>query len=80
MTRLVLSFLVSVLVLAVGVATSWLQAVNFAQAAELDRMQRESEWFERSKTALREQVERFEFEWRVAQNRLIDDRFTGGDR
>jgi hypothetical protein len=43
-------------------------------------LQRECEWFERSKSALREQVERFEFEWRVEQNRRIDDRFTGGDR
>ena len=80
MTRLVLSFLVSVLVLVVGVLAAWLQSENYAEAAKLDRLQRECEWFERSKSALREQVERFEFEWRVEQNRRIDDRFTGGDR
>ena len=80
MTRLVLSFLVSVLVVVVGVIAAWLQSENYGKAADLDRRQRECEWFERSKTALREKVERFDFEWRVEQNRLIDERFTRGDR
>ena len=80
MTRLVLSFSVSVLVLVVGVLAAWRQSENYAEAAQLDQLQRQCAWWERSKSALREQIERFEFEWRVEQNRITDDRFTRGDR
>ena len=79
MTRLVLSFSVSWLVLAVGLVAAWIQSQNYAKAAELDAAQLESEWFERRASSLREAIERFEFEAFVQQD-LGDGRFTRGDR
>ena len=61
MTRCVLSFFVSGLVLACGVVVSWLQSENYASAARLDRLQMESEWHERECSGLRARLERFEF-------------------
>ncbi len=80
MTRLVLSLLVSALVLVAGVTAAWFQSRNFAQAAELDELQRESEWYERRKRRLREDIERFEFEYLVEQNRREDERTHLGGR
>ena len=53
---------------------------NFAQAAELDELQRESEWYERRKSRLREDIERFEFEYLVEQNRREDEQPHLGGR
>lgn len=68
MTRLVLSFSLSSAVLVAALVAASFQSKNFARAAELDRMQRESEWNERRITGLREQLQRFEFELDVEQN------------
>ena len=70
MTRLVLSFSISSLVVALGVATAFVQSRSYALAADLDEMQEECEWYERRITGLREELERFEFELRVEENRL----------
>ncbi|MCP3916306.1 MAG: hypothetical protein GY711_12185 [bacterium] len=80
MTRLVLSFFVSTLVLAIGIFAAWFQARNFAKAADLDELQRESEWFERRKSRLREDIERFEFEYLVEQNRRKNEQPLLGGR
>ena len=56
MTRLVLSFSLSSAVLVLALVAASFQSRNFARAAELDRMQRESEWNERRITGLREQA------------------------
>ena len=61
MIRTWLAFFVSGLVLALALYTAWQQAENYARAAELDRLQMESEWFERQCTELRAELERFEF-------------------
>ena len=68
MTRLVLSFSISSAVLAIGLFAAWVQSRNFSRAAELDRMQRESEWYLRRTSGLRAQVERMEFALRVEHN------------
>jgi hypothetical protein len=60
-TRCVLSFFVSGLVLACGVAVSWLQSKNYETAARLDRLQMQSEWHERECSALRARLDRFDF-------------------
>ena len=72
MIRLVLSFSISSILLAVGLAVAWTQSRNYALAADLDEMQEECEWYERRIGGLREQLERFEFELCTRQNRLDD--------
>ena len=62
MTRVVLSFFVSGLVIVLGGFTSFVQSANFAQAAELDRLQREIDWNLRRTSELREVLERFAFD------------------
>ncbi len=72
MTRLVLSLSVSSAVLIVGLFAAWVQSRNFARAAELDRMQREGDWYLRRSTGLRVQVEAMEFDLRVEQDISMD--------
>jgi len=62
MTRVLLSFFVSGLLIVVGIYTAWVQSGNYALAGELDRLQLESEWHMRRASELREAIERFEFE------------------
>ena len=72
MTRTVLSVSISAGVLLLGLFTSWVQSVNFARAADLDRLQRESEWCVRRVSGLRAQAEQLEFALRVQQNRALE--------
>ena len=62
-----------------GLFAAWVQSRNYARAAQLDFMQRESVWYQRCTSELRERIERFEFEALVQQD-LSDDRFTRGDQ
>ena len=80
MTRLVLSFSISSLVLALGIATAWLQSRNYSLAADLDEMQDECEWYERRITGLRVQLERFEFELLTEQNPSSNDHLVAGEQ
>ena len=59
---MLLSFLVSGLVLAVGIGTAFVQSDNFAKAAALDNMQLESQWYMRRTSLLRAQLERNAFD------------------
>lgn len=68
MTRRILSLSVSSAVLATGLWAARVQSQNFARAAELDRLQRESEWYLRRASGLRARVERMEFALRVQQD------------
>jgi len=78
-TRLVLSFSLSSAVLVLALVAASFQSKNFARAAELDRMQRESEWNERRITGLREQLHRFEFELSVEENPEQETLPRGGE-
>ena len=78
MTRLMLSFSISSAVLALGLFAAWVQSRNFARAAELDRMQRESEWYMRRSSGLRAQVERMEFALRVQHNAALEGQVPRG--
>ena len=80
MTRLVLSFSISSLVLALGIATAWLQSRNYSLAADLDEMQDECEWYERRISGLRVQLERFEFELLTEQNPSPNDHLVAGEQ
>ena len=62
MTRMILSFFISGLVLALGMLTAFVQSANFRCAAQLDEMQLESQWYLRRVSLLREQIERNEFD------------------
>ncbi|GEM_PF-1824717 len=62
MTRAVLAFAVSGLALCVGLFAAWVQSRNYACAAELDFLQRESVWYQRCTSELRARIERFEFD------------------
>jgi len=66
--RLVLSFSISSAVLVLGLYTAYVQSQNFARAAELDRLQRSSEWHLRRTSELREELEHLEFELAILQN------------
>ncbi len=68
MIRLVLSFSISSAVLVLGLYTAYVQSQNFARAAELDRLQRSSEWHLRRTSELREELEHLEFELAILQN------------
>lgn len=68
MTRLVLSLSVSSAVLFVGLTTTWVQSSNFAHAAELHQLQRDSDGYVRRAIWLRNQIERMEFDLLVQQN------------
>lgn len=74
MTRLVLSLSVSSAVLVVGLLAAFVQSRNFARAAELDRLQRESDWYVRRTTGLRARTQRMEFALRVQQNQDSEQR------
>ena len=74
MTRLVLAVLLASAVLAVGLYAAWIQSRNFHRAAELDRMQRESDWYLRRSTGLRAKIERMDFALRVQQNASEEER------
>ena len=78
--RAALSFFLSCLVLTAGGATAWLQSRNFAHAAALDRMQEESQWYQRRTTQLRERIERFEFESRLEQTPDVEPRDSRGSQ
>jgi len=67
-TRLVLSFSVASAVLAVGLSAAFVQSRNFERAADLDRLQRESNWYLRRSTGLRARTQRMDFALRVQQN------------
>jgi hypothetical protein len=71
-TRLVLALSISSAVLALGLVVAWVQSRNYARAAELDSLQRESQWYERRSSGLRAQIERMEFALRVQQNDPTD--------
>ena len=79
MTRLVLSFSLSSAVLVLALVAASFQSRNFARAAELDRLQRESEWNERRITGLREQLHRFEFELCVEEHPSTESLPRGGE-
>ncbi len=79
MTRLVLSFSLSSVVLVLALVAASFQSRNFASAAELDRLQRESEWNERRITELREQLQRFEFELSVEEDSNSESNTRGGE-
>jgi hypothetical protein len=64
-TRIVLAFFVSGLVLATALVAAWVQSNNFRRAARLDDLQLESQWYLRRISLLREDLERSAFE---AQN------------
>lgn len=72
MTRAVLAISISAGVLLLGLVTAWVQSVNFARAANLDRLQRESEWCVRRVSGLRAQTEQLEFALRVQQNQALE--------
>lgn len=72
MIRLVLSFSISSVLLALGLFTAWTQSKNYAVAADLDEMQEEVEWYVRRIGGFREQLERFEFDLRVQENRGVE--------
>ncbi len=72
MTRTVLSLSASAGVLALGLLTAWIQSVNFARAADLDRLQRESDWCVRRASGLRAQAEQLDFALRVQQNQALE--------
>ena len=76
MSRIVLSFFVSGLVLLAGMATAWVQSRNFASAANLDELQLESEWYMRRMSLLREELERNEF---MGVDAYRDDDYRDGD-
>ena len=80
MTRLVLSFSISSAVLVAGLLAAWVQSRNYARAAELDRLQRESEWYLRRAGGLRERIERMEFALCAQQNAPVQGRDPGGER
>lgn len=79
MTRVVLAFAVSGLALCVGLFTAWVQSRNYARAAQLDFMQRESVWYQRCTSELRERIERFEFDPPAEETHTIDGRVTRGE-
>ncbi|MEE8467183.1 MAG: hypothetical protein V3T22_01930 [Planctomycetota bacterium] len=79
MTRLVLSFSLSSAVLVLALVAASIQSRNFASAAELDRLQRASEWNERRITELREQLQRFEFELCVEEDPDLEPLPRGGE-
>ncbi|MDB2576250.1 hypothetical protein N9Z54_03480 [Planctomycetota bacterium] len=62
MIRAALSLLSCAAVLALGAATAGVQVENYEDAAELDRLTRESEWNLRRSSGLRVELERFEFD------------------
>lgn len=74
MTRIVLSVLLGGAVLGVGLVAAHVQSRNFARAAELDEMQRQSDWYLRRSTGLRARIERMEFALRVQQNAIREGR------
>lgn len=74
MTRLVLSLSVASAVLAVGLSAAFVQSRNFARAAELDRLQRESDWFLRRTSGLKARTQRMDFALRVQQNQDSEER------
>jgi len=73
------SYIAITAVLVLALVAASFQSRNFARAAELDRMQRESEWNERRITGLREQLERFEFELDVEENPKQESLPRGGE-
>ncbi|MDA1264398.1 MAG: hypothetical protein O2816_04890 [Planctomycetota bacterium] len=68
MTRLVLAVLLASAVLGVGLYAASVQSRNYQRGAELDRLQRESEWHLRQSSGLRAQIERMDFALCVQQN------------
>lgn len=81
MTRVLLSFFVSGLLIVVGIYTAWVQSGNYALAGELDCLQLESEWHMRRASELREAIERFEFEAVVGETdaESVDEISMRGD-
>ena len=60
--RVLLCFSLASIAMGIGLRSAWIQAHNFEQGAELDRLQVELEWYQRRITGFRATLERMEFE------------------
>lgn len=67
--RAVLGLAASALAMAIGMRTAFVQADNYALAAQMDGLQRDMEWNERRATELRAAAVRFEFDVEAFENR-----------
>lgn len=68
--RVLLSFTLASIAMGIGLRSAWIQAENFEQGAQLDRLQVDLDWYQRGITGLRASLERMEFE------ALLEDRRT----
>lgn len=68
--RALLSFTLASVAMGTGLRSAWIQAYNFEQGAVLNRLQAETEWYERRITGLRANLERQAFEARLEDERV----------